>query len=276
MTEVEPYAKPFAVPLSAGRRTFSGRDSVNIVGLNVSGLNAPAAVQLALNWSIQRQPRRLHFCNAYSVMLARGDLRLRDVLNSADFLGADGMPLVWFGKLGGHQGIGRVDGPGFMLALCEMGADYGLRHFFYGGGPGVAEKLSTALAARIPNLQICGTYTPPFQPVGTAEDEHVLRRIDQTRPDVVWVGLGTPKQDFWLAEHRNRIQAPLLAAVGAAFDFHAGLVPRAPRLMQYCGLEWSHRLLSEPRRLWRRYLLYNPLFVAHAVRQLIQPSHFDD
>ena len=242
--------------------------------MNVSAVNARSAVQLALMWALEGQPRRLHFCNAYSITLAGQDPGLRAVLNTADLVGADGMPLVWLARLAGYSHIGRVDGPGFMLALCEAGVDLGLRHFFYGGAPGVAEKLSAALLARVPNLQVSGTYTPPFRPVATMEDDDVLRRIDETRPDVVWVGLGTPKQDYWIAQHRHLIQAPILAAVGAAFDFHAGLVPRAPRLMQYCGLEWSHRLAYQPRRLWRRYLVYNPLFVANALRQLIQPGQF--
>lgn len=241
--------------------------TVNVLGVRVSALNLTSALALAVARIAARGPTRAHFCTVHTIMEARRDPGLRRLLNEAEIVGPDGMPLVWLAQRAGQPAAGRVYGPDFMLGLCRRGASIGLRHFFYGGGPGVAPRLAARLTAQIPGLIVAGTQTPPSQPVGFAEDPAALARINAARPDVVWVGLGTPKQDWWLAQHRPLLDAPLLAAVGAAFDFHAGLVPQAPRWMQARGLEWLYRLHREPCRLWYRYLVYNPLFVMHVLMQ---------
>jgi N-acetylglucosaminyldiphosphoundecaprenol N-acetyl-beta-D-mannosaminyltransferase len=143
----------------------------------------------------------------------------------------------------------------------------GYRHFFYGGGPGVPERLIDCLQKRFTGLQVVGGYSPPFRPLTAEEDAEVVQRINAAKPDFVWVGLSTPKQERWMSEHRDRLTAPVLLGVGAAFDFHSGIKKQAPRWMQYGGLEWIYRLGQEPRRLWRRYLRNNPLFLWHILLQ---------
>ena len=180
---------------------------------------------------------------------------LRDVHNAADMVTPDGMPLVWLGRLFGHRHVTRVYGPDLLLELCAATAIPGLRHFFYGGGEGVAEILTSRLRERFPALVVAGTCTPPYRPLSAAERATIIETIEASRPDIVWVGLGAPKQERWMAEFAPNLRIPVLIGVGAAFDFHAGVKPQAPRWMQRSGLEWLFRLATEPRRLWRRYLL---------------------
>jgi N-acetylglucosaminyldiphosphoundecaprenol N-acetyl-beta-D-mannosaminyltransferase len=148
-----------------------------------------------------------------------------------------------------------------MLACCQASVARGYRHYFYGGAPGVAERLSERLKARFPGLQVVGTYSPPFRPDVSLEDTAVMDRINAAGADIVWVGLSTPKQEVWMYQHRPHLTAPVLIGVGAAFDFHAGVKRQAPRWMQRSGLEWLFRLTQEPRRLWRRYSRNNTRFL---------------
>jgi N-acetylglucosaminyldiphosphoundecaprenol N-acetyl-beta-D-mannosaminyltransferase len=171
------------------------------------------------------------------------------------------MPLVWISRLQGFRHVDRVYGPDLMLAVCERSAERGFRNFLYGGREGVAERLSARLRERFPRLQIVGTYCPPFRPLTEEEDARVVAMINRSGADIVWVGLSTPKQERWMAAHLGKIEVPVMIGVGAAFDFHAGLVPQAPRWMQRSALEWLFRILAEPRRLWRRYLVNNPTFI---------------
>jgi N-acetylglucosaminyldiphosphoundecaprenol N-acetyl-beta-D-mannosaminyltransferase len=179
----------------------------------------------------------------------------------------DGMPLVWLSRLWGNPSVQRVCGPDLLPACCARGVRTGLRHFFYGAAEGVAGRLAERLRSRFPGLAVVGTYSPPYRPLTAAEDEEVVQRINDAEPDIVWVGLSTPKQERWMAAHVGRLSAPVLLGVGAAFDIHAGLVPRAPGWIQRTGLEWLFRLGAEPRRLWRRYLINNPAFVWHVALQ---------
>ena len=177
------------------------------------------------------------------------------------------MPLVWISRLRGHSGVERVYGPDLMLACCEASVAKGYRHFFYGGAGGVPEQLSERLQKRFPGLQIAGQWSPPFRELTTLEEAEMVERINAAQPDIVWIGLSTPKQERWMARYVGRISAPVLIGVGAAFDMHAGVKKQPPRWMQRSGLEWLFRLGAEPRRLWRRYLINNPLF---AWRLLLQ------
>ena len=177
----------------------------------------------------------------------------------------DGKPLVWLGRRRGHLDTQRVYGADFMLALFEdTGAT--LRHFFYGGRPGVADRMVTNLVARFPYLQIAGTLSPAFS-TDVAAPQADIDAINATRPDVLWVGLGHPKQDLWMHRNRGRVEAPVLAGVGAAFDFLSGDKKEAPQWMKRAGLQWLHRLASEPRRLWKRYLIGNAVFVALLIQE---------
>jgi N-acetylglucosaminyldiphosphoundecaprenol N-acetyl-beta-D-mannosaminyltransferase len=202
-------------------------------------------------------------------MESQRDGELRRIHNEAGLVTPDGMPLVWISRLKGHAQVGRVYGPDLMLVFCEASERQGYRHFLYGGGAGVAELLASRLKERFPGLAIVGTLCPPFRALEPDEDDEVVRCINQARPDIVWVGLSTPKQERWMRAHFGRLTAPVLVGVGAAFDFHAGLKRQAPRWIQRSGLEWLFRLAAEPRRLWRRYLYNNPRFVFLVALQLL-------
>ncbi|MBC7226450.1 MAG: WecB/TagA/CpsF family glycosyltransferase [Thermoflexales bacterium] len=238
---------------------------VNILGVGISAINMEMALTVIEGWIERREPHYVCVTGVHGVMESQRDEGLRRIHNQAGLVTPDGMPLVWLSRLKGYRHVDRVYGPDLMLALCEHSVSRGYRHFFYGGAEGVPEQLSEVLQKRFPGLQVVGTYSPPFRPLTPEEDEAVVQVINKANPDIIWVGLSTPKQERWMAEHRARLNAPVLIGVGAAFDFLTGRKPQAPRWMQRAGLEWLFRLLTEPRRLWRRYLINNPLFVALVV-----------
>jgi len=242
---------------------------VNILGVGVSALNMALALEIIEGWIEHREPHYVCVTGVHGVMESQRDENLRRIHNRAGLVTPDGMPLVWLSRLKGFRHVERVYGPDLMLALCERSAAKGYRHFFYGGAEGVPEQLASVLQKRFPGLQVAGTFSPPFRPFTPEEDEQIIQMINEAAPDIVWVGLSTPKQERWMAEHVGRLVAPVLIGVGAAFDFHTGRKPQAPRWMQRAGLEWLFRLLTEPRRLWRRYLINNPLFVALVVLQAL-------
>jgi N-acetylglucosaminyldiphosphoundecaprenol N-acetyl-beta-D-mannosaminyltransferase len=201
------------------------------------------------------------------VMVAREDPETRAAVQRALAV-PDGVPLVWALRALGHRHATRVYGPDLMAHYCARSARTGTTMFLYGGRSEAAlEALTQALLARSPGLRVVGGWSPPFRPLTETERDEVAARINASGADVVWVGTGQPKQEKWMAEMRDRLDAPILAGVGAAFDFHAGLVKQAPGWMQQRGLEWTYRLAREPRRLWRRYARYNPRFVAAFARQ---------
>jgi len=210
----------------------------------------------------------------HGVTEAQHDAALKEVLNSADLVVPDGMPLVWLGRWRGFGLKRRVYGPELMLEFCRATASKGYRHFFYGGAPGVAGELAGRLRRQFPSLQVVGTYSPPFRPVTPEEDAQVAHMICEARPDVLWVGLSTPKQERWMSEHRDRLDAPVMVGAGAAFDLNTGRVKQAPRWMREHGLEWFWRLLAEPRRLWRRYLIGGAEFVWLVALELLGLKKF--
>jgi N-acetylglucosaminyldiphosphoundecaprenol N-acetyl-beta-D-mannosaminyltransferase len=213
---------------------------------------------------------REYLCVAavHTVMESREDDALRDAVSDAAFTVPDGQPLVWALRALGHEIDARVYGPELMERACARGARSGLRFYLYGGRDEKAlAQLAANLLDRHPELQLVGGWSPPHRELTEAELDEVGARIDAARPDVVWVGIGVPKQEKWMAAMRARLDAPVLIGVGAAFDFHAGLIPQAPAWMQRRGLEWAFRLAQEPRRLWRRYARHNPRFLAGFARQ---------
>jgi N-acetylglucosaminyldiphosphoundecaprenol N-acetyl-beta-D-mannosaminyltransferase len=204
----------------------------------------------------------------HTVMACTEDAELRAAVLGSALTVPDGQPLVWAMNALGHPVSQRVYGPDLMARFCERSRATGARHFLYGGRTqGALVQLALNLRRRHPGLQIVGGYAPPHRPLTGEERDFVAAEINRSRADVVWVGIGVPKQEKWMAAMRPRLDAPVLVGVGAAFDFHAGLIPQAPRWMQRTGLEWLFRLAHEPRRLWRRYLRYNPRFVAGFARQ---------
>lgn len=221
----------------------------------------------ARDWA---QPRYVSTCTAYTAVRGLEDPAIFTALRRADMLTADGMPLVWFQRLRGHRAAERVYGPDVMLKLCELTAgDPAVSHFLWGGLPGVPEALAAELSARFPGIHIAGIFSPPVGEVGTQPDPAVVERLNASGAAVVWVGLGSPKQDLWMALYRPVLTAPLLIGVGAAFDFIAGTKAQAPHWMRRSGLEWLFRLAQEPRRLAKRYLVYNARFVGAAIRSLL-------
>jgi N-acetylglucosaminyldiphosphoundecaprenol N-acetyl-beta-D-mannosaminyltransferase len=194
-------------------------------------------------------------------MESRQDPELLRIHNAAGMVTPDGMPLVWLARRAGFPHVDRVYGPDLVLACCEASVARGYRHFLYGGGPGVPERLAERLQARFPGLRVVGCHSPPFRALVSREDDTVVERINASGADIVWVGLSTPKQERWMHTHRPYLTAPVLIGVGAAFDFHAGLKRQAPRWIQRSGLEWLFRLSQEPRRLWRRYSYNNTRFL---------------
>jgi N-acetylglucosaminyldiphosphoundecaprenol N-acetyl-beta-D-mannosaminyltransferase len=241
----------------------------NILGVGISATTMDETLAQISHWIKQREQHYVSVCNVHTVMECQQDSKMRAAVNGAGIATPDGMPLVWLGRAKSHRTVQRVYGPDLMLGLCDLSAQKGYTHYFYGGAEGIPELLSQRLTERSPSLRVVGAYSPPFRPLTAEEDAEIVRQINAVRPDVIWVGLGTPKQDLWMAAHRDQLEAPVLIAVGAAFDFHAGRKKQAPCWMQRNGLEWLFRLLSEPRRLWKRYLVYNPLFVTLVLLQAL-------
>jgi N-acetylglucosaminyldiphosphoundecaprenol N-acetyl-beta-D-mannosaminyltransferase len=209
-------------------------------------------------------------CNVHAVMASAEDPALRKALMNSSINVPDGQPLVWAMTALGHPLDDRVYGPELMARSCARSAKTGQRLYLYGGrNQGALVQLALNLRQRYPGVKIVGGYSPPHRPLNDEERDAVVHEINASRADVVWVGIGVPKQEKWMAEMRPLLDSPVLIGVGAAFDFHAGLVPQAPSWMQKLGLEWAYRLAHEPRRLWRRYTRYNPRFVRQFGRQLI-------
>jgi N-acetylglucosaminyldiphosphoundecaprenol N-acetyl-beta-D-mannosaminyltransferase len=235
----------------------------NVLGVGISALTLAQTRDFILEGN--GQARRGYIClgTAHGLTEARGDPQLRRIYNDALLTTPDGMPLVWLGPAGTE----RVYGPDLMLAVCDAGRSRGLRHYLYGGVPGVAAELAARLQARYPGLEVVGTYTPPFRELNASEADTLRTQIAQARPDVIWVGLSSPKQEKFMARYWRNLDAGVLIGVGAAFDFHSGRVRQAPRWMQRSGFEWLFRLCTEPRRLGARYLKTNPPF---ALRVIVQ------
>ena len=257
-------------------------DRFTVLATGINAVTPAAAIRVIGNWIARREKHYVNVCNSATVMQCYDRPDLAEIVNRSGLAVPDGMPLVWLGRWR-RLPVARVYGPDLLLALCDIGQAAGYRHFLYGSTEPVLSDLQDRLRARFPPIAIAGAYSPPFRDLTPAEEEEVVALINGARPDIVWVGLGTPKQDYWVGRFRPRLDAPVLIAVGAAFPFHAGRVPQAPRWMMRCGLEWLFRLCAEPRRLWRRYLVGNPRFAGLVVRQFltgkpvvnVQPSSAD-
>jgi N-acetylglucosaminyldiphosphoundecaprenol N-acetyl-beta-D-mannosaminyltransferase len=245
-------------------RTIAPR--VDVLGVHVNASTFADALSTFTDWIESGRREYVTFTGVHGVMESQRDPELVAIHNAAGFVSCDGMPLVWSCHAAGYAPAERVYGPDVMLAMSEVAAERGFRVFLYGGNAGTPELLATRLQERFPGLQIVGTLSPPFRALTDDEIDIENAIINEARPDIVWVGLSTPKQERWMAARRQDLDAPLLFGVGAAFDFHAGLVRQAPSFMQRAGLEWLFRLGCEPRRLWRRYCRNNPAFLVRIAR----------
>jgi N-acetylglucosaminyldiphosphoundecaprenol N-acetyl-beta-D-mannosaminyltransferase len=241
---------------------------INVLGVGLSVLNLPSALAAIADAVNARRKGYICVTGVHGVMEAQADENFRRILNGALLCTPDGMPMVWLGKWHGHAEMRRVYGPDLLLDVCAWSETSGCRHFFLGGAPGVAEELRAKLTARFPRLQVVGCYTPPFRPLNADEEKQLAETVRTLQPDILWVGLSTPKQEKFMAEFLPKLDVTLMIGVGAAFDFHAGRVKQAPLWMQRSGLEWLYRLCQEPRRLAKRYLKNNPLFALKIAGQL--------
>lgn len=247
----------------------------NVLGVGVSAINMPDAVRRCENFLHEHRKGYICVTGVHGIMEAQRDAGFCTILNRALLCTPDGMPTVWVGRLQGHREMRRVYGPDFMLELCRSSVQRGCRHFLYGGKPGVVGKLEQRLQALVPGIAIVGTYTPPFRPHTPAEEDGLVSILAEARPDIIWVGLSTPKQERFMAGIIDRLQACLMIGVGAAFDIHAGLLADAPSWMKISGLQWLYRLMKEPRRLGRRYLTNNPQFLWEIAMQFTSIKKFD-
>ena len=253
----------------------SGR-SFDALGVRLQAVQTLDLVARMEEWIRDgRRSRAVAATSMHGIVEAQHDASFREILNSTDAVVPDGMPLVWLGRRAGYDLPRRVYGPELMLAFCEKTQNQGYRHFFYGGEPGVAGQLAESLKRRFPGLQVAGTFSPPFRPLTDEEDKEILDMISRAAPHVLWVGLGTPKQEGWMHEHRSKLNVPVVVGVGAAFDMVSGRRRQAPRWMREHGFEWLFRLFQEPRRLWRRYLIYGAEFIVLIVLESLGLRKFE-
>ena len=240
----------------------------DVLGVRVSAINLKLAVELADQWVAAGNHGYICVTGVHGVMEAQSDSEFRRILNHAFVNTPDGMPMSWIGHLQGFHEMNRVYGPDFMTSMCRLSVKRGYRNFLYGGKPGVAELLSATLQRRFPGLQVVGTYTPPFRDLTPAEEEEIFAQVRESRPHILWVGLSTPKQERFMAQYVDCLQTPLLVGVGAAFDYHTGRIRDCSGWIKRAGLQWLHRLMQDPRHLWRRYLRNNPAFLWHIAWQI--------
>lgn len=248
----------------------------NVLGVGVSAVNLDTAVATLAAWIERGERQYVTVTGVHGVMESQRDPALKTIHNRAGMVTPDGMPMVWLNWLAGNKHVDRVYGPDLMLRVCQASEAHGWKHYLYGGGDGVAELLSSRLKARFPRMQLVGVECPPFRTLSETEEREVVARINASGADIVWVGLSTPKQERWMSRFRQRLRPAVLIGVGAAFDFHAGLKLQAPHWMQRAGLEWLFRLVSEPGRLWKRYLVNNPAFVGCLALSALRLRDFRD
>ncbi len=254
----------------------SGRlPRANVLGVGVHAVDMARAVDTIAVAVSSHSKGYVCATGVHGVMEAQRDPGLREIFSRALLVVPDGMPTVWMGRLQGLRQMHRVFGPDLMLAVMADPTLQTCSHFLYGGADGVVDQLERSLRRRFPAIRIVGTWTPPYRPLNQAEERDLSERISRLRPDICWIGLSTPKQERFMAEYLPRLDATLMIGVGAAFDFHTGRLKDSPTWVKQLGLQWLHRLFQEPARLWKRYLINNPVFLAHAALQLVGARRFN-
>jgi N-acetylglucosaminyldiphosphoundecaprenol N-acetyl-beta-D-mannosaminyltransferase len=247
----------------------------NVLGVGVHAVNLRTAIEF-VETSVA-SGRRGYICvtGVHGVMEANRSSRFREVLDRALLILPDGMPTVWVGRFQKHSTMRRVFGPEFMALMCARAPINGFRHFLYGGTVGVAEQLKANLCQRFTGIKIVGTYTPPFRALNGGEQNHLRDVVASVKPDIIWVGLSTPKQEQFMAEMIDVLDCKLMIGVGAAFDIHTHRIKDAPKWVKNAGLQWLHRLCQEPTRLWRRYLINNSTFLWYLGLQISGLQRFE-
>ncbi len=254
----------------AARGIFQGNQprTAEVLGTRIDLVNYAQTIARIETAIRDRSAMSVGFTNVYTIMCSQFDAELNRAIENFTLSVADGMPLVWLSRFTDTPLQTRVYGPDLFLKLCALSENAGYRHFFYGSDKRVLDSLEKNLLRHFPTLQIAGKISPPFRALTAAEEETHIAEINAAQADVLWIAIGSPKQEKWMAKMRPRLQTPVLAAVGAAFEFHAGTKKQAAPIMRNHGFEWLFRLLYEPRRLWMRYLIYNPLFILAIMREV--------
>jgi N-acetylglucosaminyldiphosphoundecaprenol N-acetyl-beta-D-mannosaminyltransferase len=244
------------------------RNGNRVIGAFIDAVDWSGAINSISKWGRRHESRYVCICNAHSVVTARVNSDFREVVNGADMATPDGAPVAWMLRRLGFFAQERINGPDLMWKYFSVAEKNGEGVFLYGGTQGTLDALKIRINAIYPNLRVVGAISPPFRPLDADEEESVVNTINESGAETVWVSLGCPKQEKWMAAHRGKINAVMIG-VGAAFDYHAGTITRAPVWMRNFGFEWLHRLASEPKRLWRRYFVTNSLFIYYAILQLV-------
>lgn len=269
-----PYVKmksmAFINESTADQKKLFESSQYQVLNIPVSKMNLAQTVSSVLELAHQRKNTYLCALNVHSVTLAQYSAELFNTLSQSEINCPDGMPLVWIGRMGGDPSISQVRGPDLMLEICQASVPFGFRHFLFGGKSTVAEKLKQELEKKIPGIQVVGAYTPPFRPMTELEEKQLKQMVDKTKPHFFWVGLGSPKQELFCARYVHRLDAGVMVGVGAAFDIFTGSIKDSPIWVRKIGLQWLHRLLQEPKRLWKRYLILNPLFLLLVVKKRLK------
>lgn len=234
---------------------------VNIIGSNISITNMECLIKDIQKKIESKETDYICVSNVHTTVTARNDEYYRNIINSSFMSVPDGMPLVWVGRKRGYKDMGRTAGPEIMERIFEISNMKNYKHYFYGSTKETLEKMKENLLNRYPYLKIVGMKESYFRPLTDGEDKILMNEIKKLQPDIIWVGLGAPRQEEWMFDHKTLINSSLMIGVGGAFAIYAGFINRAPRWMQECGLEWLYRLLKEPKRLWKRYLIVNTKFI---------------
>lgn len=245
-----------------------------ILNVKISAIDMDDACLSVEEAVLKSQKKYISVCPVGTIMECKRNKEALMSVNFADLVTPDGMPVVWLGRLLGHKNIRRVYGPELMQKICAVSEKKKYKNYFYGSSPDVLSKLKEKLKRQYSGLIISGSFSPPFRPLTEEEDKKIVEEINNCAPDILWVGLGSPKQDLWMYEHRQRINAPVMVGVGAAFDFLAGTKPQAPPWVRDNGFEWLFRLLTEPNRLWRRYLVSSSLFIYYVIIEFFKKRFY--
>ncbi len=253
--------------------TINVRKGASVLGSHIDALSWEDTINIICGWAVNRESRYVALCNVHSIVTALLDKNHVSDLNAADMTTPDGMPIAWALRKLGFPAQQRINGPDLMWNYCAKAEKTGQKIYFYGSTIAVLSILESKLSAAFPELQIAGMYSPPFRELTAAEDAEVVERLNASGANVIFIGLGCPRQERWMFQQRGKINAVMIG-VGAAFNYHAGTTKRAPVWMQNAGLEWLHRLASDPKRLWKRYLITNSIFIFAITAQLLRLKKF--
>jgi N-acetylglucosaminyldiphosphoundecaprenol N-acetyl-beta-D-mannosaminyltransferase len=252
-----------------GRKSLPELPRANVLGVGIHAIDLPCAVAIVESTIAEHRKGYVCVASVHGVMEAQRRPEFRRIMNHALLVVPDGMPTVWVGRLQRQRQMQRVFGPDLMSEVCRSSVASGFTHFLYGGQPSVAEQLQTVLQQRFPGIRVVGHYTPPFRPLSRDEEIRLAEKVAETKPDIMWIGLSTPKQEKFMSDYIDRLPCRMMIGVGAAFDFLTGRITDSPVWIKQSGLQWLHRLCQEPGRLWKRYLLNNSQFVIKVSRQLL-------